>query len=92
MRINHLTGMNNCFDYSINRRGVFCTSCVLFGGSVAGGNNLGKFVSFPQDNYTNLTGKDGALNIHMRKKFHQVNAMKASEFSKIIRNDSGDVH
>ena len=70
-----------------DRSGVWCSTCVLFGGGEGGGRGgsrnqpLGKLVLRPLVDFSDLTGKNGALTIHENTEYHRTSAVRATEFA-----------
>ena len=69
-----------------DRSGAWCSTCVLFGGGESGGRGgsrnkpLGKLVLRPLVDFSDLTGKCGALSIHENTEYHRTSAARAAEF------------
>lgn len=64
-----------------DKTGAWCAACVLFSVSDEhNGQRLGKLVTRPLIDFSDLTGKNGALDVHERSIFHASNAARAHEF------------
>ena len=72
-------------------QGAWCVFCTLFktakegggrsgrhGGS--GGQLMGALVNRPLMNFSDLTGKEGCLEVHQRTQFHAASALRATDF------------
>ena len=73
--------------------GGWCVYCALFyttgeaGGKKGMGQKLGKFVLTPLNDFSNLTGKTGALDCHDKCLYHQVNKVRALDFLTHTKSD-----
>lgn len=66
---------------SSDKAGAWCATCVLFAVSDEyNGQRMSKLVSRPLTDFSDLTGKNGALDVHERSGFHMANASRAQEF------------
>lgn len=79
--------------YSNIKSGFFCKYCVIF--SVKGGRyntiTLKKIITELLTKFSNLTGKDGDLEVHSKNRYH-INAVQfADDFSKTLNNPKKDV-
>ena len=80
-----------------DRSGAWCSACVLFGGEEGGGRGgsrnqpLGKLVLRPLVDFSDLTGKCGALSIHEKTDYHRTSAARAAEFVTMRHNPQLDV-
>ena len=72
--------------------GAWCASCTLMGGTQAGGQSgatnqqLGRLVTRPLRDFSDLTGKYGALDTHNSNKYHIQNAAAAIDFLRRTEN------
>ena len=79
------------------KRGGWCTDCVLFGvskecgGKGGSGQAVGKLVTRPLTDFSDLTGRNGALDIHERARHHQINSKRAAEFRMRSESDGDGV-
>lgn len=63
------------------KAGAWCAVCVLFAvSSEYMGKRMGKLVNRPLIDFSDLTGKKGALDVHEQSGFHAANAARAAEF------------
>jgi len=65
-----------------DKAGAWCAVCVLFAVSnVYNGQRMGKLVTRPLLDFSDLTVKNGALDIHERSRCHVSNVARALEFT-----------
>ena len=75
-----------------DKAGAWCAVCVLFAVSeVYNGQRMGKLVTRPLTDFSDLTGKNGALTIHGKSGFHASNAARALEFMQRAKNPATQV-
>lgn len=66
--------------------GAWCANCVLMGGTQAGGQSgasnqqLGRLVTRPLRDFSDLTGRTGVLSLHNNTDYHRRNTAAAAEF------------
>lgn len=84
---------NKWLIYSHVKSGLFCKYCVLF--SNKGGRyntiTLKKFIIEPVTKFSNLTGKDGDLEVHSNNKYHITAIQIADDFFKTLNNPQKEV-
>jgi hypothetical protein len=69
--------------------GAWCSDCVLFAVSHEhNGQRMGKLVTRPLTDFSDLTGKKGALDVHEMSAFHAANAARAQEFRQRVKDPS----
>lgn len=79
------------------KRGAWCTDCVLFGvskecgGRGGSGQVVGKLVTRPLTDFSDLTGRNGALDVHERASHHKINSQRAAEFRMRSESDGDGV-
>ena len=82
------SGHMQCYPWiavsrSGDKAGAWCAVCVLFAVSdVHNGQRMGKLVTRPLTDFSDLAGKNGALYIHERSGCHVSNVARALEFTK----------
>ena len=77
--------------------GAWCAYCVLLGVSKTGGGHsgtgqtMGKLVTRPLRDFSDLTGKNGSLDKHHQSNYHIMNAARAEEFLARVNCPEEDV-
>ena len=80
--------VSKCCD----KAGAWCAVCVLFAVSdVYNGQRMGKLVTRPLTDFSDLTGKKGALDVHEQSGFHASNAARALEFMQRAKDPATQV-
>ena len=69
------------------KAGAWCSVCVLFSVSFDYmGQKMGKFVTRPLSDFSDLTGKNGSLDLHETSGFPAANAARAIEFTRRVND------
>lgn len=87
----HLSGVYQCFAYSMLKGGVYCKTCAVFGPSESGGSQIDRLVKSPLQKCTHLTGQNGYLSCHLKKRFHKDSQTKANAFIAMVKSSRGDI-
>jgi hypothetical protein len=79
---------NKWLIYSCIKSGLFCKYCVLFSNKRGRYNmiSLKKITKEPVIKFSNLTGKDGDLEVHSNNKYHITAIQIVDDFLKILNN------
>ena len=92
LRLNHISGQKyGCFKLARSLGGVVCVPCVIFAPDSSVNDHgkptdLGQLVNKPLKSYRCLTGKDGALDVHLTRKYHDDDVLLAENFVPTFTN------